>query len=46
MGYEQCVPLDGNHVEITKFRSAEDRNFINVSGNLLKLVEEATKSST
>jgi hypothetical protein len=40
MGYERCIPLNGNHVEISKFRSAEDQNFIDVSGNLLKLIED------
>lgn len=44
MGDERCVALNGNHVEITKFRSAKDQNFISVSGNLLKLIEETTNS--
>ena len=40
MGEERCVALNGNHIEMTKFRSLEDQNFISVSGNLLKLIEE------
>jgi hypothetical protein len=43
MGSERSVPLNGNHVEITKFRSIEDQNFISVYWNLLKLIEGITK---
>ena len=34
---ERISPLNGNHLEIVKFYSKEDDNFIRVAGNLSRL---------
>ena len=34
---ERISPLNGNHLEIVKFYSKEDVNFIRVAGNISKL---------
>jgi len=40
MGHEKCVALNGNHLQITKFKSSSDDNFRSVSGNLRRLIED------
>lgn len=37
---ERAIALNGDHLEIVKYRSDQDGNFRTVSGMLSKLVEE------
>lgn len=34
------IPLDGDHLEITKFSSQEDGNYTLVAGHLREIIEE------
>ena len=38
---ERCSPLNGNHLEIAKYSSKEDDNYVRVAGNILKLKKRA-----
>ena len=35
---ERSAPLNGNHMEISKFTSVEDDNYISVTGNIMRLL--------
>lgn len=40
---EKISSLNGNHLEIAKYRTKEDNNYTRVSGNIAKMVAKLTK---
>jgi uncharacterized protein (UPF0333 family) len=42
---EKTCPLNGNHLEIVKYVSKEDNNFITVSGNIVKMSSKIREDS-
>jgi hypothetical protein len=42
MGGERSIALNGDHLEIAKYESDQDKNFRIVVGNLASLVDQLT----
>ena len=42
---EQIAPLNGDHMEITKFTSKEDNNYKMVAGMLAQMVSEVREEA-
>ena len=41
---ERCSPLNGNHLEIVKYYSKEDDNYVRVTGNMASLIKRISES--
>jgi len=43
---EKLVPLDGNHVEITKFADKSDNNYNTISKHIKRFVDQLEKEAS